>query len=1556
MELNVTLTEIQGLATNGRVFTSGKIYAEEDHITQMFFDSGDQRLDAYVRSLDRLSTYKVQIWVNGRLRPRRVTCNCPDSHQYLGCCKHSVAVMLHATHIDLDHLPLPPGISAPAAAASPAGVSGPKSSRQAASPATAAAKPKVKKVGSVNQRKAAGDHSALSPAHKTAASSTAAAAAGTAGKKPAGPSSVDAAIQAAASLLKPSRPGMSKSGRPAPGSAMPVPPAAAAATQANVPAGGAPAAPRRMVQISADEAKARLRLHAATEASQAAATAAAADAAAETGSLTAKAAAATEEATFLPFIPQRSTAEDLEKELDAERELADEASRLARASAAATARLNAPAEADTSTKYNPVKTSSLNGSDYRSLYGAPSETAPSLRQADLDRAQALGLLRSLQAALNHEQQPDLRQELMLQFYLQLPLFGSELALLELKIGLADGEGRFYKIKQLQTFLDACDQGRSLVFGKDLTFTPDRQRFDARSQEVLDWLLYQYHNQLEPTGTAYEMISPLLRRQQVLLNPARLTDFLLRFADLAQPEVKAAQAEGTQPAELPPQPGQAATPEAAEPETAPAEAAEAEAAVAESDSESAEVSGRSEGSAGSSAPLADQTWSRLEILAAAGSVVRAPLSRDWPPVSFCIRQTDSHTEAAQAALAAAAQADGRPVPDKPVVLELLMTPLGGSPDFPVNIYNAETYQKSHAQHSLRLLNRDATLLLYDNRLYAPAAHRQSLGQVYRSLAAAAPRHRLLFAGHDASLFLTRILPRLDQLTAFVPDQALAQRLRREPLSTRLYFDKAGRGLSADLRFVYGDLEINPHPQWHETDPARIDQLEWLLRDEASESRTLSRLKEAGFREQRPGHASLLSDPSGQPDTHYYLYGDRKLYLFLRDGLAALQADGAELFYAERFRQLKLLPMGKLGADISLDSSGSLLTVDMGTNQYEPEELVAILQAYREKKHFIRLKDGAFIELEAQDEKTLDVLQEVEKWGGSWEGQTLNLPAFRAVPLQELLSQQGLLPPASATGTESLAAAAKQTQAEDSPSGPGLRLDPAFVQLHTALQDPADLAFELPDGLQTILRSYQKAGFRWLCLLNTYHCGGILADDMGLGKTLQTLSFIRYLREAARQPADSGSLPENQTGQDGPPPTITVEGPAIVVAPTSLIYNWQDEARRFTPELKCLVIEGSKEQRLQQIEQLDSCDLAIFSYTVLRQDIKELAEHRFSCCILDEAQAIKNPLTQTAKAVKRIQAGRRYALTGTPIENALSELWSIFDFLMPGYLFSYTRFHQEYELPVTRSGEEAQLAAERLRMLVSPFILRRMKRDVLKELPDKIESVLRCDMTPEQDRLYQAYLARARNELEELIASRGLSRSRMQILALLTRLRQLACHPSLFLADYDGGSGKLDALEELLDNLLASNHRILIFSQFTSMLSIIRQRQVDRGRKLFYIDGHVEARERLEQVRRFNEGEGEIFLISLKAGGTGLNLVGADTVIHYDPWWNPAVEQQATDRAHRIGQKRVVQIYRLISRGTIEEKILAFQDEKRRLVDRVIQPGEPLLKQLDLNQLRDLFTTD
>ncbi|MDD2213307.1 MAG: SNF2-related protein, partial [Oscillospiraceae bacterium] len=780
---------------------------------------------------------------------------------------------------------------------------------------------------------------------------------------------------------------------------------------------------------------------------------------------------------------------------------------------------------------------------------------------------------------------------------------------------------------------------------------------------------------------------------------------------------------------------------------------------------------------------------------------------------------------------------------------------------------------------------------------------------------------------------------------------------EPLTTRLYLDKAGRGLSAELRFVYGDLEINPHPQWHETDPARIDQLAWLLRDEAREICTISRLKAAGFREQRPGHASTLLDPSGQPDTRYYLYGDRKLYLFLRDGLAALQADGVELFYAERFRQLKLLPMGKLGADISLDSSGSLLTVDMETNQYDPEELVAILQAYREKKHFIRLKDGAFLELEAQDEKTLDVLQEVEKWGGNWEGRTLNLPAFRAVPLQELLSQQGLLPAGNAAGAESLSVTDNPAQPDAGHMDLGLRLDPAFCQLHTALQDPADLAFDLPDGLQTILRSYQKAGFRWLCLLNTYHCGGILADDMGLGKTLQTLSFIRYLRETARlSNAVSAALPDGHSDHDERPLTAPAEGPAIVVAPTSLIYNWQDEARHFTPELDCLVIEGSKEQRLQQIAQLESCDLAIFSYTVLRQDIKELAEHHFSCCILDEAQAIKNPLTQTAKAVKRIKAGRRYALTGTPIENALSELWSIFDFLMPGYLFSYTRFHQEYELPVTRSGQEAQEAAERLRMLVSPFILRRMKRDVLKELPDKIESVLRCDMSPEQNRLYQAYLARARNELEELIASQGLNRSRMQILALLTRLRQLACHPALFLEDYNGGSGKLDALEELLDNLLASNHRILIFSQFTSMLSIIRQRQLDRGRSLFYIDGHVEARERLEQVRRFNEGEGEIFLISLKAGGTGLNLVGADTVIHYDPWWNPAVEQQATDRAHRIGQKRVVQIYRLISRGTIEEKILAFQDEKRRLVDRVIQPGEPLLKQLDLNQLRNLFTTD
>jgi SNF2 family DNA or RNA helicase len=356
-------------------------------------------------------------------------------------------------------------------------------------------------------------------------------------------------------------------------------------------------------------------------------------------------------------------------------------------------------------------------------------------------------------------------------------------------------------------------------------------------------------------------------------------------------------------------------------------------------------------------------------------------------------------------------------------------------------------------------------------------------------------------------------------------------------------------------------------------------------------------------------------------------------------------------------------------------------------------------------------------------------------------------------------------------------------------------------------------------------------------------------------------------------------------------------------------------------------------------------------LIRRDIDLYSTLEFSYCFLDEAQHIKNPNTINAKSVKQIKARGYFALTGTPIENSLTELWSIFDFIMPGYLLSHHKFVKNFESPIIKDSDNKAL--KELTMHIKPFILRRMKSEVLKELPDKIENKMTAEMTEAQKKLYLAYLLQAKGELAKEISENGFEKSQMKILAALTRLRQICCHPSLFVENYEGESGKLALLEEILEDAIDSKHRILIFSQFTSMLNIIKKVLEDRNISYFYLDGSTKAMERNKMVKQFNEGQRSIFLISLKAGGTGLNLTGADMVIHFDPWWNPSVEDQATDRAYRIGQENVVHVIKLITHGTIEEKIFALQQRKKSMIESIIQPGETLLTKMSQDEIMNLF---
>ncbi len=413
-------------------------------------------------------------------------------------------------------------------------------------------------------------------------------------------------------------------------------------------------------------------------------------------------------------------------------------------------------------------------------------------------------------------------------------------------------------------------------------------------------------------------------------------------------------------------------------------------------------------------------------------------------------------------------------------------------------------------------------------------------------------------------------------------------------------------------------------------------------------------------------------------------------------------------------------------------------------------------------------------------------------------------------------------------------------------------------------------------------------------------------------------------------------------------------SLVVSPSSLTLNWQNEAKKFAQGLQTLVIKGNLAERKRQIDEIEQYDLVITSYDLLKRDIDWYLkkDYTFRYIIADEAQYLKNSNTQNAKSIKKIKADTRYALTGTPIENSLGELWSIFDFIMPGYLFTYKKFKAMYETPIVK--EENQETMAKLRMLIEPFILRRNKKEVLTELPDKTITVLNNEMGEEQRNIYLSYLAQAKKEIAEEIEMNGYEKSQIQILAALTRLRQICCHPGLFIEGYQEGSSKLEQCIEVVQDAVNSGHKILLFSGYTSMFEMIEKELQARKIKYFKLTGSTKVEERMKLVDEFNENpEVKVFLISLKAGGTGLNLTGADMVIHYDPWWNLSTENQATDRAYRIGQKNNVQVYKLITKNSIEEKIYELQQKKAELVDNMLSTKTSFINKLSKEEIMNLF---
>lgn len=468
------------------------------------------------------------------------------------------------------------------------------------------------------------------------------------------------------------------------------------------------------------------------------------------------------------------------------------------------------------------------------------------------------------------------------------------------------------------------------------------------------------------------------------------------------------------------------------------------------------------------------------------------------------------------------------------------------------------------------------------------------------------------------------------------------------------------------------------------------------------------------------------------------------------------------------------------------------------------------------------------------------------------------------------------------------------------------------------------YPLPEGFQGTLRRYQKAGYNWLRFLNEFRLGGCLADDMGLGKTVQTLALLQSEKEKGNA------------------------GTSLLIMPTSLVYNWEMEANKFTPELKILNYTGT--HRNKDVSHFEKYDLVLTSYGITRLDIEGLQNFYFNYTILDESQVIKNPTSNIAKAVMKLRAKHRLTLTGTPLENTTLDLWSQMTFINPGLLGGQTFFKKEYQVPIEKKGDEAK--TKKLNAIIKPFILRRLKAQVATDLPEKVENIYYTDMTPEQEAKYEEAKSYYRNKILDLIEKEGINNSRFTILEGLTKLRQLSNHPKMVESLYKGDSGKLNDVSHMIENAILEGHKLLIFSQFVKHLDIVRDQLKSRHIPFAYMDGS--STDRQDQVTRFNKDPNlKIFLISIKAGGLGLNLTEADYVFILDPWWNPAVEAQAVDRAHRIGQKKKVFTYKFITRNTVEEKILMLQKNKLKLSENLISTEESVIKTLTREDIEMLM---
>lgn len=624
-----------------------------------------------------------------------------------------------------------------------------------------------------------------------------------------------------------------------------------------------------------------------------------------------------------------------------------------------------------------------------------------------------------------------------------------------------------------------------------------------------------------------------------------------------------------------------------------------------------------------------------------------------------------------------------------------------------------------------------------------------------------------------------------------------------------------------------------------------------------------------------------------DGGYYMYNEELEYNFLYHVVPKLQ-QLVQVYAttAVRNRIFRGNPPLKIRVKVKKERT-NWLAFNFEMDGIPDQHIREILTALEEKRKYYRLRDGTLLSLESRE------MEEIQRF-------------LKAVPAQHDEIEAELSMPI----IQSLKFLDSVENSEV------FTIEESFQEFLDKIHHPEKLEFIVPKPLETVIRPYQETGYKWMKSLAGYGFGGVLADEMGLGKTLQSITYIASELENIRE--------KNL--------------PILIVSPTSLTYNWLAEIMKFAPTIQSVIIDGKKSDREELQKQLNQVDVIITSYNLLRKDIKWYETQAFHTVFFDEAQAFKNPVTQTARAVKKIQADTRFGLTGTPIENSIEELWSIYHVIFP-QLFQGLK-------------EYSHLSRKDIARRLRPFMLRRVKKDVVSELPDKIESIESSELLPEQKKLYAAYLAKLRHDTLKHLDKDTMRKNRIKILAGLTRLRQICCHPALFVDGYKGSSAKYEQLLQVLEEARLSGKRVLIFSQFTKMLKLIGIELTKRRYPYFYLDGQTPSDERVDLCNRFNGGERDIFLISLKAGGTGLNLTGADTVILYDIWWNPAVEEQATDRAHRIGQTNNVQVIKLVSRGTIEEKMNELQDKKRHLIGELIDTenkGSTSLTEDDIKEI-------